>query len=222
MKKKKSFLSAFIIFILLNVPLLFPDQREKAALIFQYAFLFKKSDGTGGVVNPNEQFIDLKTGDNIKIYLKPTTSAYIYLYLHNSEGILSLIFPQNFTFFSGKYKVGTPYFLPSEEKWYRLKDPSGIEEFHLIVSKVRLKELELLSNRYFSLKNNKAKEDNISDAQQDILDTIKDLKIKGSDLVKEDERPVPIPFAGVVRTLDNEGLEIFVRDIYAKTIRIRH
>jgi hypothetical protein len=223
--KKINCASRFLfVFTFFTFSFLLSGQGKENACTFQYAFLYKKGSGIEGVVDPGNRFADLKTGERIKIYIKPVTRAYIYLYLYNSEKVLSLIFPQDFSFFSDGYKTDIPYFLPSEEKWYRLTGPSGIEEFHLIVSHVRLRDLESLTRRYLSSAGTRAGEA-IAGMRQDILDKIKQCENNMySELYGYNEKPVP--FAGVVRTLDDgetlTAREMTVSGIYAKTIRIRH
>jgi len=223
MKKTNYFLQIFFIIFLCCISISFSEQDKKGNTLFQYAFLYKKSDGTIDVVNHKKRITDIKTGERIKIYIDPVTPAYIYLYHVSSEGTLSLLFPQKFFFFSDEYKTETACYLPSEERWYILKEPSGIEEFHLIVSKQRLFNLESLTKHFFEIKQIKQDEIKIADARQDILDEIKHLKKKGNILGRKSEKPVPI--AGVIRSLDEEQLscyQITFTDIYAKTIRIRH
>jgi hypothetical protein len=223
MKKTVCFLLIFFIVFMCGISLCFSEKDRVKKNVFQYAFLYKKSDGNVGVVNHKQRVTDLKPGERIKIYLEPLTHAYIYLYHVSSGGDLTLLFPVRFDFFSEEYETGVAYYLPSEERWFILKEPPGIEEFHLIVSKDRLINLESLTNMYCELNRVKQYETQIADARQDILDEIKHLKKRGNILAGKNEKPVPI--AGVVRAFDDErisGVEVHFTDVYATTIRIRH
>ncbi|MBN1699457.1 MAG: DUF4384 domain-containing protein [Spirochaetales bacterium] len=224
MKKIHGVMVMFTVIFIFSASICFSEQGVGAGkAVFRYAFLASDNEGNAATIDYRQRITDMQTGERIRVYMEPVTSVYIYLVHVSSGGELSLLFPAAFGFFSEDYETGATYYLPSEDRWYILKDPPGIEEFHLIVSTTRLPDLESLLDDYLELMYDNRHETDTADARQDVLDEIRHLAKRGNMLAGKNLKPVPI--AGVVRAFDERpvsGVEARFTDVYATTIRIRH
>lgn len=76
----------------------------------------------------------LYSGDMFRVKFQIPTEAYVYLLALNSQGDLTKLFPGKSPGFVFKAKPGVPYFVPGDDRWFRLDDNIGRERLYLLVS----------------------------------------------------------------------------------------
>jgi len=122
-----------------------PDANVK----FQWAFgALKKANGSKFEAVAKDT--DLKTGDQIKFFLKVNKNCFVYLIYRSSQGELSVLFPQRFKLLSAEYTVSGDHYIPKGDEWFELDEHTGEERFYLLASVARLLELEAFINDYES------------------------------------------------------------------------
>jgi hypothetical protein len=122
-----------------------PDANVK----FQWAFgALKKANGSKFEAIAKDT--DLKSGDQIKFFLKVNKTCFVYLIYRSSQGELSVLFPQRFKLLSAEYTVSGDHYIPKGDEWFELDEHTGEERFYLLASVERLLELETLINDYES------------------------------------------------------------------------
>jgi len=122
-----------------------PDANVK----FQWAFAaLKKANGSKFEAVTKDT--DLKTGDQIKFFLKVNKNCFVYLVYRSSQGELSVLFPQRFKLKSAEYTVAGDQYIPKGDEWFELDEHTGEERFYLLASVERLVGLETLINDYES------------------------------------------------------------------------
>jgi len=88
----------------------------------------------------------LHSGDQYRVYMRPSRSKYIYLYQQDSRGNAAWIFPRTDLGLSNPMHAGE-YFLPSRTKVFTLDSTTGTETLHLVVSDDPVPELEKLTDQ---------------------------------------------------------------------------
>jgi hypothetical protein len=122
-----------------------PDANIK----FQWAFgALKKANGSKFEAVSKDT--DLKTGDQIKFFLKVNKNCFVYLIYRSSQGELSVLFPHRFKLLSAEYTVSGDHYIPKGDEWFELDAHTGEERFYLLASVERLLKLETLINDYES------------------------------------------------------------------------
>jgi len=120
-----------------------PDANVK----FQWAFgALKKANGSKFEAVAKDT--DLKTGDQIKFFLKVNKNCFVYLIYRSSQGDLSVLFPHRFKLLSAEYTVSGDHYIPKGDEWFELDEHTGEERFYLLASVERLLSLETLINDY--------------------------------------------------------------------------
>jgi len=168
----------------------------------------------------------LKTGDQIKFFIKVKNSSFIYLIYHSSQGELSVLFPYRFKPLSKEFRALEHHYVPKGDQWFKLDDHVGQETFYLLASSRRLYDLEKLINNYESA--DKIKK---SGHTKKILAEIDKLRKPHVKLKTSAERPVAI--IGNLRTagksefvkgreLANYAVEISAQDFYSRVFTIDH
>jgi hypothetical protein len=123
--------------------------QKNANVQFQWAFgALKKANGSKFEAVMKDT--DLKTGDQIKFFLKVNKNCFVYLIYRSSQGELSVLFPQRFKLKSAEYTVAGNHYIPKADKWFELDEHTGEERFYLLASVERLLGLEALINEYES------------------------------------------------------------------------
>jgi hypothetical protein len=200
------------------------EEIDTNRVCFHWAFVYKDKAGSMSPVDFNTQINNLQSGDRLKIYLKPVHNAYIYLILYDSQKELFLLFPNAEKGFFYNYQIGKEYLIPEKRIWFYLKNDSGMEIFHLIVSRTRCKKLEEVMNEYLSLMEKKPVSETIlNNAKQAVLEEIRILKKRNSIFQGLNEKPLSI--AGDFRGDKQIHQYIFmieVENFYAKTFRVAH
>ena len=199
----------------------FADQDS--SILFSWAFVYQGKDEITKPIDYNKSVVRLESGDKLKIYLKPLNACHFYLYLHDSQKNLFLLFPEDFTFFDKNLQVTRKYDLPGGNSWFYLDYNVGIEVFYLIVSEQRLWNLEESTNRYLQ---RNAKQRNLQNItyKHGVLDEIKRIIKENSYLSGAAEKPIAVAgdFRGIREEHELNGVSIQAADIYVKTIRLEH
>jgi len=111
-----------------------PPLKLEAALQCQYEFRGSRA------LYPDCDGASLKSGDQLRLILKSSENVYLYLFLHNDNGELAVLFPVPGV--SNLAKAGVEYVLPGEG-WYELDDRGGVtERLQLVASRVRVHAFE--------------------------------------------------------------------------------
>ena len=123
--------------------------QQEANVQFQWAFgALKKANGSKFEAVTKDT--DLKTGDQIKFFLKVNKNCFVYLIYRSSQGQLSILFPHRFKLMSAEYTLTGNHYVPKGDQWFELDEHTGEERFYLLASKKRLMDLEALINDYES------------------------------------------------------------------------
>jgi Domain of unknown function (DUF4384) len=121
--------------------------RSDASVNFQWAFgALKKANGAKFEAVTRDT--GLKTGDQIKFFLKVNKNCFVYLIYRSSQGELNVLFPQRFKLKSAEYTVAGDHYIPKGDEWFELDEHTGEERFYLLASAERLVELEAVINDY--------------------------------------------------------------------------
>jgi len=215
-------LYSFLFLILLHTQLAHSSPSGNN-LKFRFAIAAQvTADGKAKII-PVENGTVLNSGDFIKFYLESLTVCYFYIFYVNSQGELSLLFPQHPDFET--FSPSTPIFVPEQNSWFELDSKTGKESFYLLASETRLKHLENLYQNHLKITDKSARRL----SQQSIL---KEIRATSRDsLAKPAERPVRI--GGQLRgagpennppdqTIAALGSEITSETAYYRKITVEH
>ena len=123
--------------------------QQDANVQFQWAFgALKKANGSKFEAVTKDT--DLKTGDQIKFFLKVNDNCFVYLIYRSSQGELSVLFPYRFKLQSAEYTIAGNHYIPKGDQWFELDEHTGEERFYLLASKKRLMDLEAFINDHES------------------------------------------------------------------------
>ena len=166
----------------------------------------------------------LESGDKIKIYLKPKDACHIYLYLHDAQRDLFLLFPETFDRSDPNPRFTENFEIPGVNSWYYLDNLLGTETFYLIVSARPLAELEERTRQYFNVLANDRQSHRMLTYKYGVLDEIKRLIKESSYLSEAAEKPVAVAgdFRGIREEKDLNGVYVEAAKVYVKTIRLAH
>jgi hypothetical protein len=192
---------------------------------FQWAFgALKKANGSKFEAVTRDTA--LKTGDQIKFFLKVNQNCFVYLIYRSSQGELSVLFPQRFRLKSAEYTVAGDHYIPKGDQWFELDEHTGEERFYLLASVERLLELEAFINDYESA--DAAKRQPLA---KKILAEIRKLRKQHLKFKTYAERPVNIignlrgtekaETAGA-RDIAKFAVEISADTFYSRTFTIDH
>jgi hypothetical protein len=81
-------------------------------------------------------------GDRFRIFVSPSSQAYVYVVSADATGWIQAIFPQDLPSDTEPVAMGTQIVLPPAGDWYRLDQARGVETFYFIASRRRLADLE--------------------------------------------------------------------------------
>lgn len=122
------------------------EQEEN--IQFSWAFgAIKKGEGEQKLI-PIARDTALKSGDQIKFFVKLEKECFVYLIYHSSQGEVSVLFPYRFEQWSSAYPKRAQYYIPQGFEWFELDEHVGQETFYLLASAKRLHDLEALINKY--------------------------------------------------------------------------
>ncbi|MGD9225129.1 MAG: DUF4384 domain-containing protein [Desulfobacterales bacterium] len=201
------------------------NSQKEANVKFQWAFgALKKADGSKFEAVTKDT--DLKTGDQIKFFIKVNENCFVYLIYRSSQGELSVLFPHRFKLQRAEYTIAGNHYIPKGDQWFELDEYTGEERFYLLASKKRLMDLEALINDYESA--DAAKKPALAKA---ILAKIRNLRKQHLKFKTYAERPVNI--IGNLRGTEKAetagphdiakfAVEISADTFYSRTFTIDH
>jgi hypothetical protein len=198
---------------------------QETNLQFQWAFgALKKANGSKFEAVTRDTV--LKTGDQIKFFLKVNQNCFVYLIYRSSQGELSVLFPRRFQLLSAEYTVAGNHYIPTDDQWFELDEHTGEERFYLLASVKRLTDLETLVNDYESADN--AKKPPLA---KKILVEIRRLRKQHLKFKTYAERPVNIignlrgtekTETAAARDIAKFAVEISADTFYSRTFTIDH
>ncbi len=172
-----------------------PERSHEPEVDLRWAFAaVSVQDGKSSMV-PVTQDMVLKSGDQLKMMVELQRRCFVYLFHHNEQDGLKLLFPYALQQFEGDYQPDRRYYIPMGDAWFTLDQNPGREVFYLIASSKRLEELEKAYVRYDSAEGALKAE-----SARALLDQIKELRREHRELTSPAERPVPI--GGALRSVE--------------------
>jgi hypothetical protein len=156
-------------------------------IVFQWAFCaLRKADADQkpGVISRDTA---LKSGDQIKFYLKPQSPSYLYLIYQSSQHELSVLYPSRFKQLDRQGAERGEQYIPDGNQWFELDEHTGQVKFYLLASIQRLVDLETFVNQYESA--DKAKKSALADK---ITGEIRNLRKRHLKFKTYAEKPVTI------------------------------
>jgi hypothetical protein len=197
---------------------------EDISIRFSWAFVHQGKDEIVKAIDYDRNIVRLESGYKIKIYFKAFNACYFYVYLHDSQRDLFLLFPESLNTSRNHLQINKRHSLPKNNNWFFLDENSGIEVFYLIVSADRLRNLEEITARFLNTAKRARINDSILTKKHRVLDEIRRIIKESSYLAGAVEKP--IAFAGDFRGIgeDDEffGKSIEAENVYVKTIRLEH
>ena len=154
---------------------------------FHWAFVAAKQASQNVQIEPITRDTSLKSGDQIKFFIKLQNSCYVYLIYRSSQGELSVLFPRHFKLGKNEKNLAFSHYIPDGDQWFELDKHTGEERFYLLASTERLLELESLVNNYETA--DAAKKPSFAKM---ILTEIRRLRKKNLKFKTYAERPVSI------------------------------
>ncbi len=198
------------------------EQAGTDSIAFRWALVAQAAGKEKKKIASIQHDTTLYTGDRVKLYVRLTSPAYVYIFLYNSKHELKLLFPYTFGQFTTDYQLEKNYFIPRGREWFNLDKNTGEETFYLLASRNRLPEIENLYARY-------TKAEDKQSAADELLTEINNLKKQTRKFATLAEKPVAI--AGNVRgeesytdrtDISQLATQIEALRFYSKTITIDH
>jgi hypothetical protein len=160
----------------------------------------------------------LKTGTTLQIYIEQKAGAFIYLYLVDSTGGLTYIFPGDAEHYNSVTPADQSIRIPPDSARFELMPPGGQERVYLLATPTRLTRLEDLTSSFL-----KKPED--TDRRADVLKELKLLRRRYSSLAQKTETSVPV--AGTIRSRGGdegsfEATQVNADGFYSRILRIDH
>lgn len=188
---------------------------------FQWAFgALRKVEGQPKLV-AIKQDTTLKSGDQIKFFIKLKTNSFAYLLYHGSRNEINVLFPSRFA----QSHDQVQYFIPQGAEWIKLDKQVGLETFYFLVSTDRLDDLERLI-----IEHQQAAPTKKAQLTKQILEKARTLIWKNRKFKRTAEKPVTI--MGRLRsgnTIKNDphdikslAMEVSGNNFYGKTFTIDH
>jgi len=215
--------------LVVNPAFIFADQEKaqgESDIVFQWTFGAIKNTNTGPQFETVSRDTTLKTGDQIKFFIKSNKSCFVYLIYLSSQEELSVLFPYRFKLLSKDYQISGNHYIPEGDQWFELDEFAGLEKFYLLASAKRLSELEALINEYESADKTKK-----STLGQKIIAEIRSLRKKHLKFKTYAEKPVTIigSMRGTDKTqavglndLADHAVEISASNFFSRTYTIDH
>jgi hypothetical protein len=217
------------IVIFSNQTIIFAQQEKgqiQNKVNFTWAFGAIKNSDAGPHFEAITRDSILKTGDQIKFFLRVENKCFIYLIYQNPQGDLNVLFPYRFKLLDNNYQISENYYIPKGDQWFELDEYTGTEKFYLVSSANRLTELEDLINEYES-----ADKSNRITIGEKIISEIRGLRKKHHRFKTHVERPVTIigRMRGTAKTkaagledIADYALEITADNFFIRTFTIDH
>jgi hypothetical protein len=200
------------------------EQEENIRFLWAFGAI-NRGEGEPNLI-PIARDTALKSGDQIKFFVKLEKKCFVYLIYHSSQGKLSVLFPHRFEQLSRGYPKQAEYYIPQGVEWFELDDHVGQETFYLLASAERLHVLEALINKYETA--DPAKKPELA---RKVLKEIRMLIRENRKFKSFAEKPVTI--MGHLRgsekvevegtpDVTNLAVEISGRNFYSRTFTIDH
>jgi len=180
---------------------------------FVWAFEALVAEGNVTKQVPIKEDIQLKTGDQLKMFVELRKPCFVYVIHHGARGEIQRLFPYDIQQFTTDYQTSKIYEIPPNDGWFRINEQAGLETFYLVASAQRLTDLEQLLATYAA-----AQPAEQPPAATNILAELRNL-LKQHRASMKPGRPVPI--AGNMRK-GIEGIEITAPQFYIETFTIEH
>jgi hypothetical protein len=201
-------------------------QEDQGNIGFDWAFGVLKQKGKTVIPVPITRDTTLKSGDEIKMMVKPTKECYVYVIYYGSQGELSLLFPYTIRQLQTDYIVDKPYYIPPARDWLKLDTVKGNEKFFVVASNTRILSLEAKLGNYFSVDPMKRQP-----LVEDIVSEIRGLRKQYASFATIAEKPQSI--GGNIRGTDTVeaarrpdvadiAINIQANNFYSKTFTIDH
>jgi len=190
--------------------------QAKSTVEFSWAVL---TDTTTGVKPLNfSPTPKLKSGTTLQIYIEQKPGAFIYIYLTDSTGGLSFIFPGDPRHYDSTTPTERIVRIPPNTARFKIMPPDGQEKFYLLASPTKLAKLEQLTAAYMN-------NDDDTVLRANVIKELKLLHRKHSSLAQKTETSVPV--AGTVRTRSASGrsfdaVQVKADGVYSRILRINH
>jgi hypothetical protein len=200
------------------------DKLDNIRFLWAFGAMAKGGNGQKPILITRDT--TLKSGDQIKFFVKLKDTCFVYVIYHSSQGELSTLFPFRFEPQSTRGRTLEKHYIPQGDMWFELDDNPGQERFYLLASTQRLEGLETLINRYEATDPTRKAE-----VATKILAEIKKLRRRHRKFRTYAERPVNI--LGHLRGADKVkkpghpdiakfAVEISAKDFYSRTFTIDH
>lgn len=234
MKRYRFFWSVFLFTILgmgllVSITAVYAQQDqapEEGSLTFQWAFGTIKNTSLGPQFEVISRDTMLRSGDQIKFFLKVEKNCFVYLIYKSSQGELSVLFPYRFKLLADNYQISGQHYIPEGDQWFELDNVTGTEKFYLLASADRLSDLEALVNAYKGADTSKK-----AGLGEQILSEIHRLRKRHLKFKSYAEKPVTIigNMRGSEKTkavglndLADHAVEISANNFFSRTFTIDH
>ncbi len=161
--------------------------KRTKKIVFQWAFCtLRKTDAAQKprVVGRNTA---MKSGDQIKFFVKPQSTFYLYLIHHNSQQQLKMLYPLRFNPAVSQNTGSGEHYIPDGNQWFKLDENTGQEKYYLLASYQPLSDLENLIKQYAG-----ADRVNQSGLVDQIITEIRNLRKRHLKFKTYAEKPVAI------------------------------
>tara|TARA_R110002073_G_scaffold331662_1_gene516704 strand:- start:3299 stop:3997 length:699 start_codon:yes stop_codon:yes gene_type:complete len=190
----------------------------------QWAFgAIRKEEGKPELVSIKQDAV-LKSGDQIKFFVKLKTKSFAYLIYHGSKDEINILFPYQFTQSHDNESQQKKYYIPQGSEWLELDKQVGLETFYFLVSTDRLVNLERLI-----IDHKQATPAKKTQLTKQILQKARALIWKNRRFKRTAEKPVTIMgrLRGSNKTnspydITNLAMEVSENNFYGKTFTIDH
>ena len=202
------------------------EQIKDKNISFKWAFGAMVGSESGPRLVSITRSATLKSGDKLKILLKPQKNCYVYLIYHSTDDELFRLFPYQFNRTAEDFKPSEKYYIPQGRQWFELDEKVGQEMFYLLASAERLDHLEALLSRYEAAEVPKRGE-----AVREILSEIRNIRKRNKKFTATAERPITIggSMRGISREkqtgfpeIDALAVEVSATNFYYRTYTIDH
>jgi hypothetical protein len=189
------------------------SDEDKVAFVWAFEALVAEGNITKQV--PIKEDMQLKTGDQLKMFVELRKPCFVYVIHHGAQGEIQRLFPYDMEQFSTNYQTSKTYEIPPNDGWFRINEQAGLETFYLVASAQRLADLEQLLAAYAA-----AQPAEQPSAATNILTELRNLLKQHRASVKPGR---PVPIAGNMRLPTGiEGVEITAPQLYIETFTIEH
>ncbi|MBI5745848.1 MAG: DUF4384 domain-containing protein [Nitrospirae bacterium] len=132
----------------------------------------------------------LRSGDNLQIHFKANADCFLYVLLLDSQGRVSLLFPDQRIKMANQVRADQDYTIPPGDLWFFLDDKTGQETIYLLASYAPMSQLDKLLSEIVWVAEAGEKE-----LSGQIKEEIKTL-YRGMDPIKRPKPPRPIEITG--------------------------